>query len=112
MKWKPTIGEVFYTVKLTGDGKCSMCHWGDYPVENSMYDIGVVFKTREQAIAATELCLSALRGELVRKEDAIEAINSLRKDVIKILNELSTKDPENSVYQNDIEGAIKAVEEL
>ena len=80
MKWKPKTGEKFYTISLTGIKKGCLCYWyGNIPVYTSMLEAGTIFQTEEEAIAATELCLSALRGELVRREDVIKAIKKASK---------------------------------
>lgn len=99
MKWKPEIGEIFYSVDLIGDRKYVVYHWFDEDTESSeMLEAGIVFKTKEEAIAATELCLLALRGELVRKEDVIKRIKGIYTNVRE--------------YQRVIDLVIEAVEEL
>jgi hypothetical protein len=102
-KWKPGEGEMYYTTSYYYNNKYNCFLWRNYKQDIVALESNACFKTKEEAIAATNLCLSALRGELVRREDVIKAL--------KKLSEIYIDDYTGSL-ESGIYLAIKAVEKL
>lgn len=100
MKWKPEVGQLYFSSVIDVPEK-----YLEYTCRNDVFDVRNIennncFQTKEEAIAATDLCLSALRGELVRREDVIKKIVELRG----VIN--------NELFKLGLDSVIKAVEEL
>jgi len=56
-KWKPEVEEEYYTVDFMQDDWCGYNLWYGDNIDNNLYNRGLVFKTKEEAVKkAKEIC--------------------------------------------------------
>lgn len=61
--WKPKDHEVYYTISFFDEDPAELLEWGDRGWERGLLKRGLVFKTKEEAIACAEKMLKAIKGE-------------------------------------------------
>lgn len=62
-KWKPKMGEYFWIVDFTEKENVYKYIWHNNKIEEKLFDNGLVFKTKEEAIKVANKILNILREE-------------------------------------------------
>lgn len=62
-KWKPKMGEYFWTVDFIEEEKAYEYMWHDNETENRLLKSDLVFKTKEEAVKSANKMLNILREE-------------------------------------------------
>lgn len=63
LPWKPKMNEEFYIpcIHYTESSMATRLRWRDDNADNTFYQFGIVFKTREEAIAVSKKMLGILK---------------------------------------------------
>ena len=61
LKWKPQIDEMYYVSDIGATLLCRVNSWNDSTMDQIWYKRNLVFKTKEEAIKASEKMLNALK---------------------------------------------------
>lgn len=62
-QWKPKQDEAYYSIELSNKSLCEYSNWDDYWHENLLLERGLIFKTREEAIACAKRMLEVAKEE-------------------------------------------------
>ena len=61
LKWKPSFGEIYYSICLGSKNLVDWCIWDNGSFGNNLYERGLVFKTEEEAEKAVKTMLDSIK---------------------------------------------------
>ena len=66
LPWKPAIGDRYCYSDPSSPVMWGRCSWTDYGVDKYRFNHGLIFRTREEAIALTKKLLAVAKEEVCR----------------------------------------------
>lgn len=60
-EWKPKKNEIYYTIYFATSYMYVVSSWQDDAVDNRLFELNLVFRTKEEAIAMTEKMLAVAK---------------------------------------------------
>lgn len=60
-KWKPKQGETYFCIDLRKEGRVFEATWVNFSEDRRLFNLGIIFKTKEEAIERAEKMLEVIR---------------------------------------------------